>query len=416
MIFVDIMGGLGNQLFQYAAAKSLAIDKNTELLINLEDYEKEDAKKVDHVEFKLNHFNIDLDNMITTPDEIKNYGNVNEIIEPLSSHNFVNYINLNKYESNIHLKGYWQDERYFKHNSNAIKHDLTITTPPNKRNKSLLDEINNSESICLSFRRGEYLDSYFIGQYGICTKDYYKNAIKFISKIVEKPVFFIFSDDTDWITDNVKLDYPTIPVNINGVGYEYEELRLMANCNHFILANSSFSWWGAWLSNNINKKVFAPTPWFNSFTKQHILCPDWIHLKCDRSDIFNQAEKKSFELITEKDLDYLQYKKIDKTIGKYGIKLLINKESQIKFNLDQQNISNNKEHIIEFKIYSENNGIIKVDYGERIITLGYEKGFSNKYLHLSEIDLNSIKLTFNDEKLSIDNITIKPVDSKFDLK
>ena len=289
MIFVDIMGGLGNQLFQYATAKSLAIDKNSTFLMNLEDYSREDAKNVDHVEFKLNHFNVDFNKQITESEINTEYEGIKKIIEPLSSDNFAKFINLNNYSGNIYLKGYWQNENYFKHNESIIRDDLKVMTPPNIKNRKMLNEINESNSVCLSFRRGEYLDPYFIAQFGMCTEEYYKNAINFISKRVSNPTFFIFSDDVEWIEDNVKLDFPTIPVNFNGVGFEHEELRLMYSCKHFILANSSFSWWGAWLSNHKNKNVFAPNPWFNSYTKQSILCPEWIQLRCDRSDLFKKS-------------------------------------------------------------------------------------------------------------------------------
>ena len=178
----------------------------------------------------------------------------------------------------------------------------------------MLNEINETNSVCVSFRRGEYLNPYYISHFGLCTQEYYEHAINFMGKYVENPVFYIFSDDKEWIEDNVNLDFPTVPITINGVGKEYEELRLMNNCNHFILANSSFSWWGAWLSDYKYKRVFAPKPWFNSFTKENILCKSWIHLKCDRSDLFNKSNKILFELLGEHDLKMLQFHNIEKKL------------------------------------------------------------------------------------------------------
>lgn len=417
MIFVDIMGGLGNQLFQYATAKSLAIDRNSDLFLNLEDYTRQDAQNVDHVEFKLNNFNVDYNNQFVES-EINEYDNVKKIIEPLSSDNFAKFINFDDYSGNIYLKGYWQNENYFKHNQAIIQDDLKVITPPNTKNKKMLDEINNTNSVCISFRRGEYLDSYFLAQFGMCTEEYYRNAINFISKIVNNPTFFIFSDDTDWIEDNVNLDYPTVPVNFNGVGYEHEELRLMYSCKHFILANSSFSWWGAWLSNNKHKTVFAPTPWFNSFTKQSILCPDWIHLKCDRSDLFNKFDSKIFELINENDLKLLNINNMEKSIGKLGISLKMNDEnSSLEFSKE---ISfkeyDSHEYIIELHLFSKTQGLIKIDYGYgRNIVLGYRKGHSIKYVHLVDIDLYKLIMNISDKSLVIENITIKSVDSNFNL-
>ena len=416
MIFVDIMGGLGNQLFQYATARSISLDKSTDFLMNLSDYEKEDAQKVEHVDFKLHHFNVDTNKQIDEKDIMK-YDDVQKIIEPLSSTNFSKFIDFNKYSGNIHLKGYWQNERYFKHNSHFIKNELRVITPPNSKNQKILDEISESNSVCISFRRGEYLDPYFISQFGMCTEDYYKKAINYISSRVKNPTFFVFSDDIEWIEENVKLDFPTVPVSVNGVGEEHEELRLMMSCEHFILANSSFSWWGAWLSDNPNKNVFAPTPWFNSFTKQSILCPDWIHLKCDRSDLFKKSEFKLFELVTEEDLNNLEYNGFTKSIGKFGIALNVkNEDTKIKFKFNEKYICSFNEYLIEFKLFSNKRGLIKIDYGEpRNIVLGYNKGYSNKYLHLSGINLNNIILNMSDDELIIENITIKSINSNFKL-
>ena len=417
MIFVDIMGGLGNQLFQYATAKSLALDNDVDFLMNLSDYEKEDAKNVDHVEFKLNHFNVDFKKQIDD-NGIKNYEDVKTIVEPLSSDNFAKFINLNNYSGNLYLKGYWQDERYFKHNASVIKNDLQVIDAPNKKNKKMLDEISSTNSVCLSFRRGEYLDPYFIAQFGVCTEEYYKNAIKLLTRKLDNPTFFIFSDDVEWIEENVKLDYPTIPVNFNGVGEEHEELRLMYSCNHFILANSSFSWWGAWLSKNKDKTVFAPTPWFNSYTKQSILCPDWIQLKCDRSDLFKKFNSKIFEIINSKDLDKIELKGFETGIGEYGLNLnSVSENARIIFKFDDSfKNSKDDEYLIEFKLFSNKKGLIKVDYGnQRKIALGYRKGYSNKYLHLRDITLKNLIFEISDDSLIIENIAIKLVNSNFDL-
>ena len=418
MIFVDIMGGLGNQLFQYATARSLAIDKNSTFLMNLEDYSREDAKNVDHVEFKLNHFNVDFNKQITESEMNNEYDNIKKIIEPLSSDNFAKFINLNSYSGNIYLKGYWQNENYFKHNELIIRDDLKVKTPPNTKNRKMLNEIKESNSVCLSFRRGEYLDPYFIAQFGMCTEEYYKNAINFISKRVSNPTFFIFSDDVRWIEDNVKLDFPTIPVNFNGVGFEHEELRLMYSCKHFILANSSFSWWGAWLSNYKNKIVFAPNPWFNSYTKQSILCPEWIQLRCDRSDLFKKSKSKIYELVDKNDLKLLSYEGMEKTIGNFGISLeTISDNSTLKFsNIISEDYDSN-EVIIELKLFSKKRGLIKIDYGiGRNIVLGYRRGHSTRYLHLVGIDLKKLFFTISDNSLVIENISIKSVDSDFNLK
>lgn len=416
MICIDIKGGLGNQLFQYAVGKSLAITKNTDFMLNLDSYNGKDAQLFDHVEFKLNNFNIGNYKTITV-DEIKKINDVENIIEPLSSTNFVKLIDFNKFNGNLRLIGFWQDERYFKKYENIIKNDLKVITNPDKKNQKLINEINDTNSVCLSFRRGEYLNQYYISHFGMCTEEYYKQAIDFISKRVENPVFYVFSDDMEWITDNVKLDFPTVPVNINGIGKEHEELRLMYTCNHFILANSSFSWWGAWLSENKYKQVFAPKPWFNSLTKEGILCKNWIHLKCDRSDIFNKSDKKLFELIDESDLNKLECHNLDKKIEKWKISLdSTDSNANFKFKFDNSAILDNNEFVIEFQLFSKNDGLLKIDYGDaKQIVLGYLKGFSKKYLHLKDLRLNDLVFNISDNSLMIKNIIIKSVNSDFSL-
>ena len=408
------MGGLGNQLFQYATAKSLALAKNSDLMMDISYFKTQDAKLIDHVRYKLDKFNISSTNILED-NEIQKYNDVTVIHEPLSSDNFSKFMDLKKYNGNINLKGYWQNEKYFSDNAEIIKKELTVKSPPNSKNRKILNEIKSTHSVCISFRRGEYLDSYFKAQFGICCENYYKRAINIITKNVDNPVFYLFSDDMEWIENNVDLDYPTVPVNINPVGYEHEELRLMSNCKHFIITNSSFSWWGAWLSQNKNKIVLAPTPWFNSFTKQDILCQDWIHLKTDMSYLFNRSDEKIFELNNKIDIEKIEYSGLKKAVGNYGTKLDVDKpESYIKLKLNTDNTS---EYCIELKLYSEEKSLIKIDYGKtRKITLGYEKGYSTKYLLLADMNLNNVTFAFNDSTLSIENITIKKVKTEFNLE
>ena len=159
-------GGLGNQLFQYATARSLSLDKNSDFLMNLSFYNREYVKNLAHVDFKLNHFNVDFNKQIEEGD-INKYDNVQKIVEPLSSQNFSEFIDFSKYAGNIHLIGFWQNEKYFKHNQEIIKKELQVITPPNKKNQKLLDEISESNAICISFRRGDYLDPIYLANFGI---------------------------------------------------------------------------------------------------------------------------------------------------------------------------------------------------------------------------------------------------------
>ncbi len=405
MIFVDIIGDLGDQLFQYATARSLSIDKNTDFLMNTGN---SDAKNENSFNFKLNQFNIDCDRQIN---ETEINDNASEVI---GSYDFIDF---NEFSGDIYLKGQWENENYFKHNKLAIRNDLTVITPPNKKNSSMLDEINDSESVCLSLRCKECSDSYFLAQIGMCTQDYYKNAINFMASKVKNPTFYIFSDDVDWMEDNVKLDFPCAYINFNETGKEHEELRLMYSCKHFILANTNLSWWGAWLGNYKNKIVFAPNPWFNNFKKQSILCPEWIQLRCDCSDLFKKSNKTVFELVTNDDLNKIMYADFKVGIGKWGISLQSqSNHSSFKLKLDENFKLIGNEYVIELKLYSTKDNLITIDCGDsNKIVLGYRRGYSVKYVHLKDINLNNLTFEINDDTLVIENFTIKSVDYNFNL-
>ena len=119
-------------------------------------------------------------------------------------------------------------------------------------------------SVSIHVRRGDYLTNPVTFQtHGLCDIDYYKKAIDEILDLVDKPHFFIFSDDQSWAKSNIIFGAPTDYVMHNNSLKNYEDLRLMSYCRHHIIANSSFSWWGAWLGNNPEKIVIAPKKWFN---------------------------------------------------------------------------------------------------------------------------------------------------------
>lgn len=143
-------GGLGNQLFQYAAARFFSLDKNSDFLMNLSFYNREYVKKLAHIDFKLNHFNVDINKQIEEED-IDKYDNVQKIVEPLSSQNFSEFIDFSKYSGNIHLKGFWQNEKYFKHNQEIIKKEFQVITPPNKKIRNFsMKFLNVMQFVCIS--------------------------------------------------------------------------------------------------------------------------------------------------------------------------------------------------------------------------------------------------------------------------
>jgi len=289
MVIVHLNGGLGNQLFQYAMGRRFAEVHKEKIKLDLTAFESYNLRS-----YKLNHFNISSD--IASPYEIarmKRKCKSNEAF--LSCHfDFFYYLRkciTEKYfhfdpkilnlPNNIYLEGYWQSEKYFKDIEKVIRVEFTVSSKPDRENSELLDKITAVQSISLHIRRGDYVMNPATAQlHGICPLLYYQKAIDLVSNEIEKPEVFVFSDDTEWVTNNLKLKIPMTIVSHNGPDQDYEDLRLMTNCKHHIIANSSFSWWGAWLGTNTDKMIIAPEKWFANpkLNTKDLIPESWIRI------------------------------------------------------------------------------------------------------------------------------------------
>lgn len=421
MIFVDINGSIGDQLFQFATARSLSMDRDSDFLIiqnssddsigsdNLNNSDN-CFDKVNDSTFKLDKFNFDF--KFITEDELNsNYTNVHKAIEPSFTDTFLYQINLQRLPTNIYLIGSWQNPNYFKHHVNTIKRDLDFDLDDNiidDEIKQLANEIRNSNSVCISYNLENSIDSYYVSQYGVCTREYYENAMKFISQKIDNPHFFVFTSDRESFEID---DYPITYVDTSDREKDFEYLYLMTLCKDFIIENSSTSWWGAWLSKNENKSVFAPTPWYNSYTNQLILPYYWYHLKNDRSDLFNNSNNIIFNLVNEEDMKKLNLTNFTANIERFGISIRsLDEQSKIEFSNVYSNDSKS-DFIFELKLFAQKPGLIKVEDGENeTVVLGYLKGYSNRYLHLRDVDLDDLCLEIEDESLIVENIAIKLLD------
>jgi hypothetical protein len=258
MIITKIQGGLGNQMFQYAYGKHLATKYKKKLYCDINFYQYQSFRNFSLQDFE----NIDLD---TSVDNIKvdfpiykiddNF-NYKEIPEP----NNCGY----------YLDGYWQSEKYFKESEFIIREDFK----PNEEtlSKLLRTPFIDSNTISLHIRRTDYLTSN--GYHPVQPIEYYQNAVE---KIGEYDYIFVFSDDINWCKEN--LNFKNM-IFIDGFT-DIEDLHLMSMCKNNIIANSSFSWWGAWLNNNVDKKVIAPIKWFGEKTNinySDIIPNDWIKI------------------------------------------------------------------------------------------------------------------------------------------
>ena len=173
----------------------------------------------------------------------------------------------------IYYDGWWQDKRFFLDTINNIKFRQSIV---DKTNKELLNAISSSESVSLHVRRGDYLDPQNAKQYGgICTLDYYNKAIEIVMNKYVNPRFFVFSNDFEWCKKNLQIDNAIFVTNNTGEN-SWIDMYLMSQCKANILANSSFSYWGAMLNMNDNI-VVCPKKWSNTHTP-NIFPHDWIGL------------------------------------------------------------------------------------------------------------------------------------------
>ena len=184
-------------------------------------------------------------------------------------------------DGNVYLRGYWQSERYFAASAGTIQEEFQIRLAPTELNAELAQEIQDSNAVSVHVRRGDYISDPVVNtRHGACSLDYYIAAINQLRNRIAAPHFFVFSDDVDWAYHNLCFDGPATFVSHNGTERDYEDLRLMTLCKHHIIANSTFSWWGAWLNPSPGKIIYAPNRWFADpgRSSRDIIPDGWIQI------------------------------------------------------------------------------------------------------------------------------------------
>ncbi len=280
MIIVKLKGGLGNQMFQYAAARRLAAHNNTKLFIDKQWFEENKynvtAPRVYELDcfgfpqkFKIpSQYALISDRSKSLKTKVYNFtkGKLKPRIQRYLENEVTFLPEVLKLPDNTLLEGFWLSEKYFKDIRQTILKEFEFKYPPAGQNRKLLAEIRkNDEAVSIHVRRGDYVsDKSTNDKHGIVGLDYYKSAVKQLRSTLKKPHFFVFSDEPEWCKQNLKLGSDTTFVAHNSAGSE--DLRLMKNCRHHIIANSTFSWWGAWLNPNDVKIVIAPKYWFTDST------------------------------------------------------------------------------------------------------------------------------------------------------
>lgn len=296
MIIVKLQGGLGNQMFQYAAGKSLALQQNCNLFLDISTLMETSSVKQDGFtprEYELGIFNlkegIASDIMLESffPQSIKN-----KISKKLGlgyrkkyTESSLVYDNLFfKQKSPLLLCGYWQSEKYFSNKSAIIRTDFQFPTiDSSDPNYILLEQIQESISVSIHVRHGDFIqDKVTNAFHGICSPKYYEDAIDYMRRRLKNITFFFFSDNT-LLNETFISEIPnSIWVRNNEGKASWKDMYLMSKCNHHIIANSSFSWWGAWLNPSPDKIVIAPNKWFSNealnFKTKHLVPESWIRL------------------------------------------------------------------------------------------------------------------------------------------
>jgi len=289
MIITKLKGGLGNQMFQYATGFALALKNKTQQKIDISNY--------DHVtrdtprKFALNVFNIS--SPIALSEEISgvsNSGFLSKLGNLINQKIFRNYYLdfhphfLNKIGNkitlgkNIYLEGIFQSEKNFMEFTPQIQKEFTFKKELfDEKVKQLSEVLPKEDSVSIHIRRGDYVCDKKTNKYhGVCSIEYYQEAIDLIKEKVSKPTFYIFTDDEKWVTENFPF-YTNISKNHFK---DHEEMYLMSQCRHQIIANSSFSWWGAWLNKNSAKIIIAPKKWVNKKPNPHpnVIPETWIKI------------------------------------------------------------------------------------------------------------------------------------------
>jgi hypothetical protein len=264
-IRVKLTGGLGNQMFQFAAGYSIAKRNNVKLSLDLTRFNR----RQDHVGFELQKV-FDIYSKVKFLHIPVNFGFIKfkEILNNFDlsfdtfkePHFHYNHKILDIPKHSI-INGYWQSELYFMSYAKEIKKIYTFSNKLNKKNTLIANDINQNNSISIHIRRGDYLFKNN-DNHNVDLNEYYLKAIKESSKCFINPKYFIFTDDPLWVKKNFIIEYPYIVVDVNHGLNSFFDMHLMSLCKVNILANSSFSWWSAWLNNNLNKVVYAPKKWF----------------------------------------------------------------------------------------------------------------------------------------------------------
>ncbi|MBK9283698.1 MAG: alpha-1,2-fucosyltransferase [Sphingobacteriaceae bacterium] len=298
MIVTKLIGGLGNQMFQYAAGKALADFHQTSLFLDLSAYKAEPNVAYTNRNYELGIFNLQA--LQASQSELDYFLKENNKLQRIIARYFPKTqkkMVLNEYghlfydeffncPKDTYLNGFWQCEKYFSSIRPSLLKDFTIKDVIPEKILEIQNKIKSSAAVSIHVRRGDYVNLKSASDFhGACSLNYYEKAHAFLKDKFENFNLFIFSDDIAWCKQNFSFQNMHFIEQQHGPHWD---MFLMSFCNHNIIANSSFSWWGAWLNENENKSVVLPDFWFRNVKTESLgIKPDnWILIE-EKDNLFD---------------------------------------------------------------------------------------------------------------------------------
>jgi hypothetical protein len=284
MIAFFAQGGLGNQLFQYATARTLALRRGAAVVIDPSWFDASVPKSTPR---SLDLIGCRIVARLADPGEVARFERLRGRLrsrlpfgrpwKPLLERDFGFRSRVLDAPDGSYLIGYWQSWRYFSTIRSQLLHESTPLEAPDEIDQALAARMAGIESIAVHVRRGDYVSvPAFAAAHGACPPDYHARAVAEIASGLERPTAFVFTDDPSWVREHLRLQVPFEIVERHSPAAALADLTLMRRCRHFVIANSSFSWWGAWLGSHPQKRVIAPARWFaDGRATPDLLPPDW---------------------------------------------------------------------------------------------------------------------------------------------
>lgn len=271
-VSVKLLGGLGNQMFQYAAARALADRAASELLLDVGEFAHYTLRRYELDAMRVRARIQQPPSAAVAPGPIARGARAlrqrffprQAPQAPLYRERSFNFDpGLLQQGAPVQLEGYWQSEKYFRDAADAIRRDFTLADNLDAANRAMLQHMQGTIAVSVHVRRGDYVTNPTTAAYhGTCSPEYYRQAVEHIARRCGPLTLFVFSDDQQWVRANLPFAHPTVHVDCNPPERGAWDMHLMKQCRHHVIANSSFSWWGAWLDPSADKIVVAPRRWF----------------------------------------------------------------------------------------------------------------------------------------------------------